>query len=203
MRTPLTLSRFTAPAVLAAAVLGAGLLAPAPVLAAKAKPDLPEVRTGVTLQVTGEWSGRMAFGIHTTGTARAQRPMPLEMLLSRTACDMTGCMTTEIVVDSAAAVPGVARIASGLTSAALDRASVSVTVRRIMNGAVVAEHPAMVTVQVRAQRSGAVIKRTTLTQGPDGEVLTVSRIATVRASVLLGDDTLAATGEITRTQIVD
>ena len=34
-------------------------------------------------------------------------------------------------------------------------------------------------------------------------VLTVSRIATVRASVLLGDDTLAATGEITRTQIVD
>ena len=203
MRTPLTLLRVTAPAVLTAAVVGASLLAPAPALAVKAKPDLPEVRTGVTLEVTGEWSGRMAFGTHTSGTARAQRPMPLEMLLSRTACDMTGCMTTEIVVDPSAAVPGVARIASGLTSAALDRASISVTVRRIMNGTVVAEHPAMVTVQVRAQRSGAVIKRTTLTQGPEGEVLTVSRIATVRASVLLGDDTLAATGEITRTQIVD
>lgn len=203
MRTSLTLSRVTAPVILTAAVLGTSLLAPAPVLAAKAKPDLPEVRTGVTLEVTGEWSGRMAFGTQTSGTARAQRPLPLEMLLSRTACDMTGCMSTEIVVDSAAAVPGVARIASGLTSAALDRASVSVTVRRIMNGAVVAEHPAMITVQVRAQRSGAVIKRTTLTQGPDGEVLTVSRIATVRASVLLGDDTLAATGEIARTQIVD
>lgn len=202
MRTPLTLLRVTAPA-LTAAVLGAGLLAPAPAVAAKAKPDLPEVRTSVTLEVTGEWSGRMAFGTHTSGTARAQRPQPLEMLLSRTACDMTGCMTTEIVVDPAAAVPGVARIASGLTSAALDRASVSVTVRRLMNGTVVAEHPAMVSVQVRAQRSGAVIKRTTLTQGPDGEVLTVSRIATVRASVVLGDDTLAATGEITRTQIVD
>ncbi len=202
MRTPLTLLRVTAPA-LTAAVLGAGLLAPAPAVAAKAKPDLPEVRTSVTLEVTGEWSGRMAFGTHTSGTARAQRPQPLEMLLSRTACDMTGCMTTEIVVDPAAAVPGVARIASGLTSAALDRASVSVTVRRLMNGTVVAEHPAMVSVQVRAQRSGAVIKRTTLTQGPDGEVLTVSRIATVRASVVLGDDTLAATGEITRTQVVD
>ena len=195
MRTPLL--------ALAAAVISASLLAPAPALAAKAKPDLPEVRTGVTLEVTGDWTGRMAFGTHTSGTARAQRPQPLEMLLSRTACDMTGCMTTEIVVDPAAAVPGVARIAAGLTSASLERASISVTVRRTMNGAVVAEHPAMVTVQVRAQRSGAVIKRTTLTQGPDGEVLTVSRIATVRASVLLGDDTLAATGEITRTQIVD
>jgi len=194
MRTPLF--------ALAAAVLGAGLLAPAPALAAQSKPDLPEVRTTVTLQVTGDWSGRMAFGTHTSGPARAQRPMPLEMLLSRTACDMTGCMTTEIVVDSAAAVPGIARIAAGLTSAALDRASISVKVRRIINGAVVAEHPAMVTVQVRAQRSGAVIKRTTLTQGPDGEVLTISRIATVRASVLLGDDNLAAKGEITRTQTV-
>ena len=70
---------------LAAAAIGAGLLAPAPALAAKAKPDLPEVRTGVTLEVTGEWSGRMAFGTHTSGSARAQRPMPLEMLLSRTA----------------------------------------------------------------------------------------------------------------------
>ena len=196
MRTPLL--------VLSAAVLGAGLLAPAPALAAKPGPDLPEVRTTVALEVTGEWSGRMAFGLHSPGgQSRALRPLPLELDLSRSACDLTGCMTTEIVVDSAAAVPGVARIASGLTSAALDRASVSVTVRRIMNGAVVAEHPAMITVQVRAQRSGAVIKRTTLTQGPDGEVLTVSRIVTVRASVLLGDDTLAATGEIARTQIVD
>lgn len=186
-----------------AAGVSLALLAPAPAFAAKAKPDLPEVRTGVTLQVAGEWSGWMAFGTHTSGPARAQRPLPVEMLLARTACDITGCMTTEIVLDSSAAVPGVARIASGLTSAALDRASISVTVRRIMNGAVVAEHPAMVSVQVRAQRSGAVIKRTTLTQGPDGEVLTISRIATVRASVLLGDETLAATGEITRTQIVD
>jgi hypothetical protein len=195
MRTPLL--------ALIAATLGAGVLAPAPALAAKPGPDLPEVRTTVALEVTGEWSGRMAFGTHTSGAARAQRPMPLEMLLSRTACDMAGCMTTEIVVDQAAAVPGVARIATGLSSAALDRASISVTVRRIINGSVIAEHPAMVTLQVRAKRTGAVIKRTTLTQGPGGEVLTMSRIATVRASVLLGDDTLAATGEITRTQIVD
>ena len=73
----------------------------------------------------------------------------------------------------------------------------------VVNGSVVAQHPAMVVIEVRAKRSGAVVKRTTLTQGPAGEVLTVARIAAIRASVLLGDDTLAATGEIARTQIVD
>jgi len=205
MRTPFRLSRVTAlvaPA-LATAVLGAGVLAAAPALAAKPGPDLPEVRTDVALQVTGAWSGRIAFGMRTTGVARAQRPLPLEMHLSRTACDMTGCMTTEIVVDPAAGVPGVARVAAGLSSAALQRTTVAATVRRVVNGSVVAQHPAMVVIEVRAKRSGAVVKRTTLTQGPAGEVLTVSRIATVRASVTLGDDTLAATGEITRTQIVD
>lgn len=198
MRTPL-------PALAAAAAATAclPLLAATAAAAATPRPDLPEIRTAVDLQVTGEWAGRIAFGMQTTGPARSQRPLPLEMLLSRTACDMTGCMTTQIVVEPAAAVPGVARVASGLTSASLDRASIAVTVRRIMNGAVVAEHPAMVTVQVRAQRSGALVKTTTLTQGPDGEVLTVSRSASVRATVLLGDDTLAATGEVVRSQIVD
>lgn len=198
MRTPL-------PAVAAtvAAIACLPLLAPTAAGAAAPRPDLPEVRTAVDLQVAGEWAGRIAFGTQVTGAARAQRPLPLEMLLSRTACDMTGCMTTQIVVEPAASVPAVARIASGLTSASLDRASIAVTVRRIMNGAVVAEHPAMLTVQVRAQRSGAVVKTTTLTQGPGGEVLTVSRSASVRATVLLGDDTLSATGEVVRSQIVD
>jgi hypothetical protein len=195
MRTPLL--------ALIAATLGAGLTAPAPALAAKPGPDLPEVRTVVALQVKGEWSGRMAFGMQTVGIARSQRPLPLEMQLSRTTCDIAGCMTTEIIVDPAAGVPGVARVAAGLSSAALQRTTVAATVRRVINGSVVTQHPAMVVVEVRAKRSGAVIKRTTLTQDPDGEVLTVSRIATVQASVLLGDDTLAATGEITRTQIVD
>jgi hypothetical protein len=145
----------------------------------------------------------MAFGMQTVGIARSQRPLPLEMQLSRTTCDIAGSMTTENIVDPAAGVPGVARVAAGLSSAALQRTTVAATVRRVINGSVVTQHPAMVVVEVRAKRSGAVIKRTTLTQDPDGEVLTVSRIATVQASVLLGDDTLAATGEITRTQIVD
>lgn len=187
----------------AAATLAAAMLAPVPALAAQPGPDLPEVRTEVSLQVTGAWAGRIAFGMRTTGVARAQRPLPLQMQLSRTSCDMTGCMTTEIVIDPAAGVPGVARVAAGLSSAALQRTTVAATVRRVVNGSVVAQHPAMVVVEVRAKRSGAVVKRTTLTQGPAGEVLTVARIATIRATVTLGDDTLAATGEITRTQIVD
>ena len=196
MRTPLL--------ALAAAVLGAGLLAPAPVLAAKAKPDLPEIRTGVTLEVTGDWSGRLAFGLHSPGgQSRALRPLPLELDLSRSACDLTGCMTTRLVLDSTASVPGMARISGSLTSAALTRSVIAIRVQRIVDGTVVNERPATLTLEVVARKAGPLVKRTTLTQGPDGEVLTVSRIATVRASVLLGDDTLTATGEITRTQIVD
>jgi hypothetical protein len=187
----------------AAATLAASVLAPVPALAAQPGPDLPEVRTDVALQVTGAWAGRISFGMRTTGVARAQRPLPLLMQLSRTACDMTGCMTTEIVIDPASGVPGVTRVAAGLSSAALQRTTVAATVRRVVNGNVVAQHPAMVVVEVRAKRSGDVVKRTTLTQGPAGEVLTVARIATIRATVTLGDDTLAATGELTRTQIVD
>jgi len=196
MRTPLL--------VLAAATLGAGLLAPAPVLAAKPGPDLPEVRTTVALEVTGEWSGRIGFGLHSPGgQSRALRPLPLELDLSRSACDLTGCMTTRLVLDSTASVPGMARISGSLTSAALMRSAIAVTVQRIVDGTVVNERPATLTLEVVARKAGPLVKRTTLTQGPDGEVLTVSRIATVRASVLLGDDTLTATGEITRTQIVD
>jgi len=196
MRTPLL--------ALAAAVLGAGLLAPAPVLAAKAKPDLPEIRTGVTLEVTGDWSGRLAFGLHSPGgQSRALRPLPLELDLSRSACDLTGCMTTRLVLDSTASVPGMARISGSLTSAALTRSVIAIRVQRIVDGTVVNERPATLTLEVVARKAGPLVKRTTLTQGPDGEVMSIARTAPMRATVMLADDTLTATGEITRTQIVD
>jgi hypothetical protein len=196
MRTPLL--------ALSAAVLGAGLLAPAPALAAKAKPDLPEIRTGVTLEVTGDWYGRLAFGLHSPGgQSRALRPLPLELDLSRSVCDLTGCMTTRLVLDSTASVPGMARISGSLTSAALTRSVIAIRVQRIVDGTVVNERPATLTLEVVARKAGPLVKRTTLTQGPDGEVLSIARTAPMRATVMLADDTLTATGEITRTQIVD
>lgn len=196
MRTPLL--------ALSAAVLGAGLLAPAPALAAKPGPDLPEVRTAVALEVTGEWSGRIGFGLHSPGgQSRALRPLPLELDLSRSACDLTGCMTTRLVLDPTASVPGMARISGSLTSAALMRSAIAVTVQRVVDGTVVNERPATLTLEVVARKAGPLVKRTTLTQGPEGEVLSIARTAPMRATVMLADDTLTATGEVSRVQIVD
>ncbi len=196
MRTPLL--------ALSAAVLGAGLLAPATALAVKPGPDLPEVRTTVALEVSGSWSGRIGFGLHSPGgQSRALRPLPLELDLSRSACDLTGCMTTRLVLDSTASVPGMARISGSLTSAALMRSAIAVTVQRIVDGTVVNERPATLTLEVVARKAGPLVKRTTLTQGPDGEVLSIARTAPMRATVMLADDTLTATGEVSRTQIVD
>jgi hypothetical protein len=196
MRTPLL--------ALAAAVLGAGLIAPAPALAAKPGPDLPEVRTTVALEVSGSWSGRIGFGMHSPGgQSRALRPLPLELDLSRSACDLTGCMTTRLVLHPTASVPGMARISGSLTSAALMRSAIAVTVQRIVDGTVVNERPATLTLEVVARKAGPLVKRTTLTQGPDGEVMSIARTAPMRATVMLADDILTATGEVSRVQIVD
>jgi hypothetical protein len=197
MRTPLL-------ALATAAVLGAGLLAPAPALAAKAKPDLPEVRTSVTLEVSGSWSGRIGFGLHSPGgQSRALRPLPLELDLAKSACDLTGCMTTRLVLDPSGSVPAMARIAGSLTSAALMRSVIAIRVQRLVDGTVVNERPATLTLEVIARKAGPLVKRTTLTQGPDGEVLSIARTAPMRATVMLADDTLTATGEVSRVQIVD
>jgi hypothetical protein len=200
MRTPLP--------ALAAAALSAGLICavfvPVPALAAKPGPDLPEVRTAVSLEVTGSWSGRIGFGLHSPGgQSRALRPLPLELDLSRSACDLTGCMTTRLVIDPSAPIPGMARISGPLTSAALTRSTIAVTVQRIVDGVVVHERPASVTLEVNARKSGALVKTTTLTQGPDGEVMSISRTAPMRATLVLADDTLTAVGEVSRVQIVD
>ncbi|MEX1210528.1 MAG: hypothetical protein WEA35_06605 [Candidatus Nanopelagicales bacterium] len=189
---------------LTAIALGAALVAPAPALAAKARPDLPEVRTTVALEVSGSWSGRIAFGLHSPGgQSRALRPLPLELDLSRSACDLSGCMTTRLVLHSTASVPGMARISGSLTSAALLRSAISVTVQRIVDGTVVNERPATLALEVVARKAGPLVKRTTLTQGPDGEVLSIARTAPMRATVMLADDTLTGTGEVSRVQIVD
>lgn len=201
MRTPFLM--------LAAAALGAGLLAPAPALAAQdgkaqPRPDLPEVRTTVSLDVSGTWSGRIAFGMHSPGgQSRALRPLPLELDLAKSACDLTGCMTTRLVLDAGASVPGMARISGGLTSAALTRSSIAVTVQRIVDGTVVNERPATITLQVGARKAGPLVKTTTLTQGPDGEVMSIARTAPMRATVMLADDTLTGAGEVSRVQMVD
>ena len=187
-----------------AAGISLALLAPVPAFAAKPRPDLPEVRTGVTLQVTGEWSGRMAFGMHSPGgQSRALRPLPLELDLSRSVCDLTGCMTTRLILYSSASFPAMARISGSLTSAALVRSAIAVTVQRIVDGTVVNERPATLTLEVVARKAGPLVKRTTLTQGPDGEVLSIARTVPMRATVMLADDTLTATGEVSRVHIVD
>jgi hypothetical protein len=193
---------------LAVVIVGVALIAPATAHAAaplshRARPDVPEVRTSVVVDVTGEWTGRVAFGTHAPGgQSRALRPLPLEVDLSRSACDLTGCMTTRLLLDAAGAVPAMARISGRLTSAALARSSIAVRVQRIVDGSVVAEHIATVTLEVSAQKSGALVKRTTLTQGPDGEVMSIARIAPVRATLLLADTSLTGVGELSRVQTV-
>ncbi len=188
---------------LTAVALGAALLAPAPALAAKARPDLPEVRTTVVLEVSGTWSGRIGFGLHSPGgQSRALRPLPLELDLSRSMCDLTGCMTTRLMLDPTASVPGMARIAGSLTSAALTRSVIAIKVQRIVDGTVINERPATITLEVTARKSGPLVKRTTLIQGPGGEVMSIARTAPMRATVVLPDDTLTGTGEVSRVQTV-
>jgi hypothetical protein len=188
---------------LTAVALGAALLAPAPALAAKARPDLPEVRTTVTLEVSGTWSGRIGFGLHSPGgQSRALRPLPLELDLSRSMCDLTGCMTTRLMLDPTASVPGMARIAGSLTSAALTRSVIAIRVQRIVDGTVINERPATITLEVTARKAGPLVKRTTLIQGPGGEVMSIARTAPMRATVVLADDTLTGAGEVSRVQTV-
>lgn len=196
------LVRFT-PAVLAATLMTPMLWAGPAQAARTTEPDLPDVRRTISLDVSGEWSGEITFGQLVTGPARAMRPLPVSMDLSHQGCDLAGCLTTTITLDESAGVPGAVRIASGLSSAALRSTVVGVVVRRSVGGLLLAEHDATLTISVMAKRSGPVIRRTTLEQGPAGEVLTVSRIAPMRATVTVEGESLSGTGELVRSQIVD
>lgn len=187
-----------------AACLMAPMLWAAPAQAAReVAPDRPDVRRTVTLQVSGEWSGEVSFGQLVTGPARAQRPLPVALNLVHSGCDLAGCLTTTMTLDGSAGVPSATRIASGLSSAALQPSVVGVIVRRSVGGLVLAEQEATLQIAVMAKRSGPVIRRTTLEQGPSGEVLTLARIAPMRATITIGDETLSGTGELVRTQVVD
>ncbi|MEK9736795.1 MAG: hypothetical protein VW239_05690, partial [Candidatus Nanopelagicales bacterium] len=187
-----------------AACLMAPMLWTAPAQAAReVPPDRPDVRRTVTVQVSGEWSGEISFGQIVTGPGRAQRPLPVSMSLTHSGCDLAGCLTTTMTLDESAGVPSAARIASGLSSAALQPSVVGVNVRRSVGGLVLAEHDATLTIAVMAKRSGPVIRRTTWEQGPGGEHFTLSRIAPIRATITMDDATLSGAGELVRTQIVD
>jgi|GEM_PF-3133893 hypothetical protein len=191
------------PAAVAAALIAPMLWASPAQAARTTAPDLPDVRRTVSLSVSGEWSGDIIFGQLVTGPSRAMRPMPVALALTHSGCDLAGCLTTTITLAESAGVPSATRIASGLSSAALKPTVVGVVVRRSVGGLVLAEHDATLTIAAMAKRSGPVIRRTTLEQGPTGEVLTVARIAPVRATITIDDQTLSGTGELVRSQIVD
>lgn len=189
-------------ALIATALAPALLMAPS-AMAAKSTPDLPDIHRTISLAASGDWSGTVSFGQQITGASRSLRPMPVQLDLTRSGCDIAGCLTTRIVLAEADGVPSSVRIASGLSSAALLPTVVGVVVRRYIGNLMIAEHPATMRISVTAKRSGPVIRRTTLVQGPSGEVLTVARLAPIRATITLGDDTMTGVGELARTQIVN
>ena len=180
----------------------AAIAIPAPAMA-KPAADLPEVRRTATVDLTGNgWSGHLALGLATTGTAttRATRPMPLDLVLQRQSCDLGGCVTTTVsVAPGAVAMP---RMASQFTSVGLDPVLVGVVVRRTAASGAAMEHTAVLSLSLRARRSGAVSKETLLRQGPAGETLTISLSVPLTGTVLLGDDTLVATGSAIKASVV-
>lgn len=190
---------------LGTSLLAPSLLAPTSAQAARQRPDLPEIRTTVALVVDGTWSGRITFGLHTPGgqARETSRPLPVEMDLERSACDLTGCMTTRLVIDATTDTSSTTRIPGTMRTATLAPSSVPVTVQRIVDGDVVAEHSASISLGVRAYKVGRFIKVTTLTQDRGTEVLTITRKAAMRATVSLAGETLTGAGEVSRLQIVD
>ena len=190
-------ARFLIPALALAA-----LAAPAPALA-KPAPDLPEVRRTAALDLSGNgWAGRLVVGLATTGNgaARATRPMPVQLDLQRQTCDIAGCVVTTITAaPGAVAMP---RMAAQFTSMALDPQLIGVVVRRSAPGGPVMEQTGVLSIAVRARRTGAVSRETVLRQEPSGETLTISLSAPLAGTVVLGDDTLAAAGTAVKASVV-
>ena len=183
-------------------VLALAALAPAPALAAPS-PDLPEIRRTTTLDLSGDgWTGHLTVGLSTAGygAARSTRPMAVQLDLQRQTCDMAGCVITTITAaPGAMAMP---RMAAQFTSVALDPQVIGVVVRRSAPGGPVMEHAAVLTLSLRARRTAAVSRETVLRQEPSGETLTISLSAPLAGTVLLGDDTLAATGTAVKASVV-
>ena len=183
-------------------VLALAALAPAPALAAPS-PDLPEIRRTTTLDLSGDgWTGHLTVGLSTAGNgaARSTRPMPVQLDLQRQACDMAGCVVTTITAaPGAVAMP---RMAAQFTSIALDPQVIGVVVRRSAPAGPVMEHAAVLTLSLRARRTAAVSRETVLRQEPSGETLTISLSAPLAGMVVLGDDTLAATGTAMKASVV-
>lgn len=186
-------------------VLAIVLLALPATAHARPAPDLPEVRRIVTLEVaSGDWSGRVAVGLVTSGSgaSRVTRPLHIELDLARESCDVAGCVRTTLSIPASAAAVAMPRMAAQFTSASLDPVLVGMVVRRSVPGGAVMEHATVVSLSMRARRSGPVSRETSLRQGSDGETLTVSLMAPMAATIFLGDDTLGALGSAVKASIV-
>ncbi len=195
--------RWALPALVALAV---GAVVPN-AAAATPEPASGQVLRTVEVALHGEdtaWTGTISFGLITSGPVggRVVRPVPVTVDLTRTQCDMAGCVSTSIQSAPGMASPSLARVARGLTSAALDPSAIAVTVRRTSGGAVIGEYLAVLPVAVKARRAGEMTRVTDLIQGPDGERFTVTERMPMRAWVTLAGDTMEAVAVASRARTV-
>ena len=198
----LAIASLAGPVALAALSLAAGAPAAA---AAPAEPG--QVLRLVEVSLQGDdtaWTGTISFGLLTSGPAQSRvvRPVPVAIDLTRTQCDMAGCVTTSIVTASSMASPSIARVARRLTSAALDPSAIAVTVRRSAGGTPVGEYLAVLPLSVKARKAGDLTRVTDLIQGPEGERFTVTERMPMRAWVTMAGETVQAGAVASRARTV-
>ena len=142
-------------------VVAAGLLN-APVASARAESGDPPMRVhrSLDMQVSSDsgWSGSIRVGAlgRFEGQRRSWRGMPITILISKDSCDISGCVRTDISTLPETPVLGMATVGAGLTRAVLPTHTIPVRVTTTHRGRVVGDSTAVLTVSVRAQRSGPV-----------------------------------------------
>lgn len=163
---------------------------------AQAAPAPIDVVRAVSVEVPDvgdptQWRGRIAFGTVVTGTAdrRVTRPADLQLDLSRTVCDVAGCIRT-ILSSPEIPTPVHATIANGLSSAGMGPVQVAVRAQREIDGAVVSDRVITLTVQVSARRTGSVTTETRTWLDGRASRVTITTSALMRAQVVLADETL-------------
>jgi hypothetical protein len=177
----------------------AALAASSPAQAAPAPAPTPiDVVRAVSVEVpdTGDptlWRGRIAFGTVVTGTAdrRVTRPADLQLDLSRTICDVAGCIRT-ILSSPEIPTPVHAKIANGLSSAGMGPVQVAIRVRRVIDDVVVSDRVITLTLHVSARRTGSVTTETRTWLDGRASRVTVTTSTAMRAQVVLADETLPA-----------
>lgn len=195
-------------AALAGSVALAALLLGGAVPAGAAPaPSAGQVLRVVEVSLLGEataWTGTVSFGLLTSGSpeARVVRPVPVVVDLTRTQCDMAGCVTTSIVSAEGMASPSAARVSRRLTSAVLDPSAIAVTVRRTAGGALIGEYLSVLPLSVKARKAGEPTRVTDLIQGPEGERFTVTERMPMRAWVTMAGETVEAVAVASRARTV-